>query len=746
VHRLSKRAVPVRRRFVLEPLPGDESMNRSRPVLLLSCLLCTTLPLHAQQVDEPPTEQPAATNLAPVRVHDREPHTQLGSFGPGQWKDTPASVNVLDRALIDNRQPRSLSELAYSDASLGDSYAAVGYYQNVAIRGFALDLATGYRFNDLTIAGEQRLPLEHVQQVEILKGEAGLTAGIMAPGGIINFMAKRPANVREVTLGTDSHGSRYTALDLGRWLTPTIGVRFNAAWEDTHSYIDHADGRRNFYALAADWLIGEKGTLELDGNYQTSAQRSASGYQLLGGDALPRHPSRSAMLGYQPWQQPVGIASTNLTARYRHRFNDAWQGSIGAGHSRSVIDDNVAFAYGCFHAALCADGSVPGIYFAPNGDYDVYDFRSPDDTRVNDELRAQLQGSFDTGALSHQLTFGVDGFRRTVDRRQEVYDYVGTANIDDAQVPVFAPSPNQPGPSARRLDDKQRALFALDRIGLGNGWQWLGGGRFVRLDEYANDSDGVRERHTRLSRFLPQTALLWQASDRLNAYASYSKGLSLGQQAPYWTSNAGSFLPPRVSRQMELGLKFAASDALDLGAALFRISQPYQYARPDDSAAGYSFVQQGQQTHTGLELSANGHLTERLQLTASASVLRARAEDAGTPGYEGHQLINVPKARASVYADYQLPFAPDWTVSGGWRYAAPNVATADGAARVSAYSVFDAGLRLRSQLRGHALTWRLSVDNVFDHFYWRDTGSSGGDYYLFPGAPRMARLSLTFAL
>jgi iron complex outermembrane recepter protein len=49
-------------------------------------------------------------------------------------------------------------------------------------------------------------------------------------------------------------------------------------------------------------------------------------------------------------------------------------------------------------------------------------------------------------------------------------------------------------------------------------------------------------------------------------------------------------------------------------------------------------------------------------------------------------------------------------------------------------------------VRGHALTWRLSVDNVFDHFYWRDTGSSGGDYYLFPGAPRMARLSVTYAL
>ena len=63
-----------------------------------------------------------------------------------------------------------------------------------------------------------------------------------------------------------------------------------------------------------------------------------------------------------------------------------------------------------------------------------------------------------------------------------------------------------------------------------------------------------------------------------------------------------------------------------------------------------------------------------------------------------------------------------------------------------AYSVFDAGLRFKHQLAEHPVTWNLSVDNLFNRFYWRDTGSSSGDYYLFPGAPRQARLSVTFAL
>ncbi|WP_313401465.1 TonB-dependent siderophore receptor [Stenotrophomonas sp.] len=722
-------------------------MNRCLRPTLLTLALCAALPLYASEAGTDTAEH-SPTELAAVRVQARQPvpASRITSFGSGDWKSTPASMNIVDREQLDHLQVRSLSELARSDASLGDAYAPVGYYQNIAIRGFALDPATGYRFNGLSIAGEQRLALENIESVQILKGEAGLAAGVMAPGGIINYVGKRPAEVRNLTLGTDSEGSRYAAIDVGHWLTPRLGLRFNAAWDASNSYIDHADGRRNFYALAADWLIGERSKLEVDANYQTSAQRSASGYQLLGGSLLPGKVDTDRMLGYQPWQQPVGIASTNITAAHTHDFSPTWQSRIAVGHSRSVIDDNVAFAYGCYYAAQCADGSVPGNYFAPNGDYDIYDYRSPDDTRRNQELRAELRGNFHTGNIGHQLTVGVDGFRRTVDKRRNVNEYVGTVNINDSQLPVFAPSPLQPGASARRLDSRQTALFVLDRVSVGDNWEWLLGGRHVRLDERAYDKRGNPQRHSRLSQFLPQTAMLWKANDALNVYASYVEGIALGQEAPFWTSNADTFLPSVQSRQLEAGLKYSLARDLQLGAAVFRTTQPYQYAKPDDSDVGYTFVEQGKQAHAGLELSANGHLTDALQIFASASALQARARDTGTASYEGHQLVNVPKLRASVHLAYALPFAQGLDVTGGWRHASSNIARADGGAHAPSYNVFDAGLRFQHQLQGHAVRWNLSVDNVFNHFYWRDTGSSLGDYYLFPGAPRQARLSVSIAL
>ncbi len=715
---------------------------------LILALLAAMAPVHA--ADD--TTKPQATALAPVHVEadrvngyhaDTSQLDTFGSFGNAPLQDTPAAITVITRDQLDDRQPRTLSELARSDAALGDSYAPVGYYQDIAIRGFALDLATGYRLNEMSLVGEQPIALEDKQRVEILKGLGGLEAGVVAPGGLVNYVSKRPANVRSATAGTDSHGSRYLAVDVGGWLSPTFGVRVNAAHDGIQSYVEHADGRRNFLSLAADWKVSPNATLQLDSNYQASSQRSASGYQLLGGSTLPAHPSRTRMLGFQPWQQPVGIDAGNSTLRFDYRLGDHWSAQLSASHSRSVIDDNVAFAYGCFYSPDCA--ASPGWFFAPNGDYDIYDYRSPDDTRVNDEARAVLKGSFDTGAISHEVSLGASAFRRTIDRRGYVYDYVGTGNIDEVDPPVFAPSPNQPGASVRRLTSWQHSLFALDRVHLGQQWQLLAGGRFVRLHERAMDSDGVLERDTRLGKALPQAAVLWQPSTRLTTYLSYSESLSLGSEAPYWTSNGGTTLAPLLARQAEAGVKYAWSDALSLSAALYRIRQPYQFARPDSTAEGFTFVQQGDEVHSGLELNASGQLNQRLRLSASLNLIQARAQDTGAAAYEGHQVVNVPRLRTAVYMDYRLPFAADISLLGGWRYASSNVATPDGATRVPAYHVFDAGLRYATRWNGHALTVRLNVDNVFNRFYWRDTGSSGGDSYLFPGAPRLARLSVTWA-
>ncbi|WP_109513998.1 TonB-dependent siderophore receptor [Pseudomonas ovata] len=665
-------------------------------------------------------------------------HAAVAGFGEAPLLDTPASVAVFTQAQLQDRQARLLSEVLRNDASVGEAYAPVGYYENFLVRGFSLNAGNSYRINGRSIAGEQNVALENKQQVELLKGVSGLQGGVAEPGGVINYQTKRAEDVRSVTVATNEHGERYMATDVGGWFgnERQFGLRANLAHEDIRSYVEHADGERDFASLAFDWAISERATLQLDAEYQTREQRSVPGYQLLGGNQLPHDASPRKRLGHQDWSNPVGIDSLNLGGRFEYRFNDAWTGSLSASRSRVVIDDYSSFAWGCYGAASCADTAVPN-HFSPEGDYDIYDFRSPDDTRRNDEIEAALSGRFATGTLSHELSVGTSAFRRTVDTRGTFNEWVGSGNID--QTPdTFVPADLALPHTERRLDSRQYGVFFTDRIRFDEHWQVVAGGRQVYVDEQAWSETGADIRHTRRSLFLPQAALIYKPLDDLSLYASYSKGLSLGGTAAWFTHNAGEILAPTVSRQLEAGIKYDLN-RMSLTAALFQIRKAYQYSQPQDDGT-FTYVQQGEQKNLGLELGANGWLTERLQVSASAAAIRARVEGSGTEAYEGHQALNVPKYRASLQADYRLP-VPGLALLGGVQYSASKYADRQGEVQVNDYALFNVGGRYSTRLGGYDTVWRLTVDNLFDKRYWRDVGEYLGDDYLFPGAPRTARLS-----
>lgn len=656
----------------------------------------------------------------------------VGGFSEAPLLDTPASISVINAALIKDQQARLLSEVLRNDASVGDSYAPIGYYENFVVRGFSLNAASSYKINGRTITGEQNVALENKQQVEVLKGLAGLQSGIAEPSGVINYVTKRPEDVRSVTVSTDDRGSGYVATDIGGWFgsEQQFGLRANVAHEDLNSYVEHANGQRDFVSLAFDWNISPDAVLRLDAEYQNKQQRSVPGYQLLGGTEVPHDASPKKLLGHQTGSRQVGIDSLNLNGTFEYRFSEQWKGSVSAARSKVVIDDYSAFAWG-------GDTNGVGNYFTPEGDYGIYDYRSPDDTRRDDEVQAAMTGVFDAAGLGHELTVGTSAFRRVIDKRDSVNEYIGSGNIHQ-DAPSFTPTDKPLNDSHRNLDSRQYGVFVTDRIRLNEQWQTLIGGREVRLDEKAYDKDGTEARHTQRYVFLPQASLIYKPVDNVSLYTSYSKGLSLGGTAPWFASNSSETLAPTTSRQIEAGVKYDWR-RISFAAAVFQTRQAYQYAKPEDG--GFNYVQQGQQKNTGIELSANGWATERLQIATSVAAIRARVTGSGTPDYEGHQAINVPKLRASVYADYALPWVNGLAVLGGVQYSAKKYANRSGNVEVGDYAVVNVGSRYTTQVDGYETVFRLSVDNLFDKRYWRDAGEYMGDDYLFQGAPLTARLS-----
>ncbi|WP_416424619.1 TonB-dependent siderophore receptor [Pseudomonas sp. App30] len=710
------------------------------PIPFRARVLATSIALASPWVAaEEPTTLSAVTVTGDAPDSYRADHASVTGLSDTPLLDTPAAVSVFNAQLLQDQQVRLLSEVLRNDAAVGDSYAPIGYYENFVVRGFSLNAASSYKINGRTITGEQNVALENKEQVEVLKGLAGLQSGVSEPGGVINYQTKRPTDVRSVTVSTDEQGGRYLATDLGTWFgsEQQFGVRTNLAHEDIRSYVDHADGSRDFGSVAFDWNIDPRSSLQLDVEYQHREQRSVPGYQLLGGTEVPHHADPHDLLGYQSWSNPVGITSLNMEGRYHYQLTDDWSAQLSLSRSRVIIDDYSAFPYGCYYGAGC---TATTSSFSSSGDYDIYDYRNPDDTRRNDEAEASLSGAFNAFGLRNELDVGVSAFRRTVDQRDAINEYVGSGNIG-ATPPTYAPYDGSLNHTYRHLDSRQYGLFINDRLHLNEQWQLVLGGREVRLDEKAFDADGGTTRHTQMWEFLPNLAVVYKPTDDLSLYTRYSKGLSLGSEASWFASNAGETLAPTISRQLEVGIK-QDWQRLSLGAALFQITQAYQFPRPNGDGT-FTYVQQGKQKNIGLELTASGRATERLQLNASVAATRARVTDSGVDAYEGHQAINVPTLRASFYGDYSVPGIDGLALLGGVQYSGKKYANREGTVQVGDYAVFNAGSRYTTRIEGYDTVFRLSVDNLFDKRYWRDVGEYAGDDYLFLGAPRTARLSAT---
>ena len=675
----------------------------------------------------------------------------VGNLDGATLAETPLSATVVTRELLTDQGARVLSDVVKNDASIGEDYAPVGYYGDYAIRGFTIDLATGLQVNGLTIAGEQDVPLENKERVEFLKGIAGVESGVASAGGLINYVTKRPAVVKAVDLATDHRGTAFGAVDLGSVFGrhKQLGLRVNLAGEKIQSYVNDANGWRAMGAAAADWKLSPRAILKGDFEYQHKVERSVCGYQLLGGEAAPDlgevHPS--TMLGEQSWSKPNTFDTFNTDARLDYDLPHAWRAFAAASYSHSLIDDNVVYAYGCYYEAECnvAGGPEPW-FFAPDGTYDIYDYRNPGELRINAQAEALVTGHIKTGLITHDLVGGGEIFRRSVQQpSSSVYDYVGSENIFEPNqafpIESINGAPDIAGPRALYEDNHQSAAVVQDRIHIPGRIQLLAGGRYasVRDHNLAGTTESGTLNITDKSIWLPQYAVTFNPVENLTLYSNYGVLLSLGPQAPFWTG--GYYLPPFYTRQAEAGAKYEPSQRILLTTAFFHMRAPFFYPKAIGAQGDQSFVSEGRETHDGIELNAEGKATNWLRLTASAAAIRALSDDTGTPAFDSKQVINVPRLHTAFFADMLLPHAHGLHLMPGWSYTGSKEATRDDTVSAPGYNLFNLGVRYTPGGEQGHVTLRLYADNITDKRYWKDTGASYGDTFIHLGAPTTVRLS-----
>jgi iron complex outermembrane receptor protein len=275
---------------------------------------------------------------------------------------------------------------------------------------------------------------------------------------------------------------------------------------------------------------------------------------------------------------------------------------------------------------------------------------------------------------------------------------------------------------------------------------WLGV-RHTRLHRESVLTDGSAATSYDQRLTTPWIAASYKLSPTVMAYASHGQGMEseVAPANPLY-SNAGRPLPALKSRQTEIGIK-GQTAALRWNAALFDIARPMSGdAGACDLPGTCTRQTDGEARHRGLELSANAQ-TGPWTLDGGLTLLDAKRQGGSIdPSLNGKRPINVPSRIVRAGAAYRVAALPGLSVEGKVSHEGPRPVLTDQSIMLSAWTRFDAALRYETKVAGTATTWTLGIDNIADKRYWKESPTQFGHVYLYPGAPRTFRLSVTAAL
>ena len=623
--------------------------------------------------------------------------------------ETPQSISVVTSDQIEQQNARSVAAALRYSAGVGTEVTGGRdtRYGGLEIRGF--DVTDEAMFRDglllpyTAFANFGSLDPYGAARLDVIKGPASVLFGSGSPGGIINYVSKRPTagRLRETVLEGSSLGTLEGRFDVsdkineeGTWRYRLTGVARKGGSE-----VDYVDDSRFFIAPVLEWTPDADTTLTFLANYQRD--RAGWGLQFLPyegtvTDNPGRRISRHTFLG-QPGFDSYDTDQASIGYQFEHRMNEAV--TVRQNLRYGYLANDQTLAYGGGYADIDGDGEpdpASGILnrYANDGTSRLHTF----------SVDSNAETRFDTGLLSHTLLTGID-YRWTgyTDRSDNfVVDPI------NAFAPVYGSTLDFDSYGTdSRVRQNQTGIYIQDNIRIDRLSILLGGRQdFSSIDtrNYLDDSQA----DSSPSDFSGRAALIYNFDNGLAPYVSYSESFL----QPLDLDADGALFDPETGRQWEAGLKFQPDGINALfTVAVFDIVRDnvVRYGDP----AGPS--QTGEITSRGIELEGVASLTDSLNLRASYAYQEVEFTDNPVAGLIGNTPYTVPKNRASLWADYTLRGGAldGFGLGGGVRYVGESYADDANTVTVPSFTVFDTALSYRRD----NYDFQLNVSNLFNKTY-----------------------------
>jgi|GEM_PF-800643 len=645
---------------------SQHSHRRSASAMLVSAILLTTS-ARAQDASAPaPTATNSPTQLPEVVISafqrdylERTVETAAGI--EADPLEVPLTTVSIPMDVLTDQQVNNVEDALRNVAGVSKFKQGNGGEEKFSIRGFDASQSLykdGARINNAFNASNiATTETANIERYDVLKGPAAILYGQGEPGGVINYITKKPLFTRynsiEALVG--SYDYYRGGLDLTGPFTDYLAYRMVTSYEDSGSHRDHTERARLLLAPSISWRPTDRTTITGQFEYISDEYTQDRG-QVLEGD-------NTEGFSYSPRldsKQFFGVPGWNDQTE-----SDYYRAAVLAEHALT-LNSSVSLNLSSTRVDKTLFDSSPrnganGRVVAPNGDVNIRPLLQSGEGE-SDTIVARYKHDVETGSLLNQPIehkFLVQG-----DFERIHNDAVSASGVNNVVFNVETREYTFPaaglvlGPQSEfGTDTHQSGLVVQDLVSIGEQWHVLGGLRYTFFDDRLADVDS--------DNISPRTGLVYRPLKNLSFYSSWARGFvpttATGFNPATGNGIGGSPLDPETTEQFEVGVKYSLFDeGLILNAAVFDLRKQ-DIVVTDPASATLPFNEQwsanlGETRTRGLELQAIGRITPQLRLIAGYAYLdnELLAVDPSLAAQKGNRLPGIPEHSGNVWGVYEF--------------------------------------------------------------------------------------------
>lgn len=643
--------------------------------------------------------------------------TGVGLWGERSLQDTPYSMTVISEDLIENVQAKDMDQIFKiipTAQGTGSSIIGDGDTRDVYIRGFS---SQNPIIDGIPYATERAsIPMmQDIERVEIINGATGFLYGGGRVGGAVNYITKKPTtqDLSDVTIGSYGNDSYYSHLDLGGQFedSHTFGYRVNALYQNGELPSTIKKEQKGI-SLVFDWKPTDNFYTDLKYSHkQTKSNRNNTDFYGLTDRTIFKLGTK-----YTPDWVDDELKSNKIDNNIKWNISDSM--TLRSGAMYEEIDSRYGTNY------IFDEGNATT--------FTQMMFRSNRQKAKNYGAYAYLDNRFNTASINHNLTLGysINNFKSYMVPGW-IYQEISGVSISELKNTPWIGSNSFGGSKLISRQTEYKNILIGDDIVFNEQWSALVGVNHATVIQASYDN-GIQDSKYDKSELTPTLSLIYKPFEDFTTYLTYMGSLEVGEIVGDTYSNAGEILDPLVSKQYEVGAKYSVSKNLLLSSALFRIEKANQYS--DNTSPMPKYVQDGEQVHEGLELTATGKVTDNLTVITGGTLMDLNVEESDNLSLEGKKPTNAATKMVKLFTEYEIPQISGLAINGGAYYTGEKYGDSSNTDKIPSYTLYDVGLRYKIKVDKYPTTFRLNVSNLTDKGYWASS--------TYLGDPRSVAMSM----